>query len=66
MTLRILLPEDDITDAALIQGVLEAAHFVSDITRVQTRAEFLAALENGGIDLILADYHFLRLTAFPH
>ena len=54
--LRILLLEDSIQDAELIQELLEADHFVCDITRVQTRAEFVAALENGGIDLVLADY----------
>jgi signal transduction histidine kinase/CheY-like chemotaxis protein len=54
--LRILLLEDSIQDAELIQELLEADHFVCDVTRVQTRAEFLAALEDGGIDLILADY----------
>jgi CheY-like chemotaxis protein len=65
--LRILLLEDDATDAALIQELLEADHFVCEATRVQTRAEFLAALENGGIDLILADYQlpsFDGLSAF--
>ena len=54
--LRILLLEDSIEDAELIQDLLEADHFVCEVTRVQTRAEFLAALEDGGIDLILADY----------
>ncbi len=54
--LRILLLEDSIEDAALIQDLLEADHFVCEVTRVQTRAEFLAALEDSGIDLILADY----------
>ncbi|MGA7259831.1 MAG: response regulator [Stellaceae bacterium] len=54
--LSILLLEDSIQDAELIQELLEADHFVCDITRVQTRAEFVAALENGGIDLVLADY----------
>ena len=54
--LRILLLEDSIEDAELIQELLEADHFVCEVTRVQTRAEFLAALENGGIDLVLADY----------
>jgi PAS domain S-box-containing protein len=54
--LRILLLEDSIQDAELIQELLEADDFVCDATRVQTRAEFLAALENGGIDLVLADY----------
>jgi signal transduction histidine kinase/CheY-like chemotaxis protein len=54
--LSILLLEDSVQDAELIQELLEADHFVCDITRVQTRAEFVAALENGGIDLVLADY----------
>jgi signal transduction histidine kinase/CheY-like chemotaxis protein len=54
--LRILLLEDSIQDAELIQDLLEADHFVCEITRVQTRAEFVAGLEDGGIDLILADY----------
>jgi signal transduction histidine kinase/CheY-like chemotaxis protein len=54
--LRVLLLEDSIQDAELIQELLEANHFVCEVTRVQTRAEFLAALEDGGIDLILADY----------
>jgi PAS domain S-box-containing protein len=54
--LRILLLEDDLQDAKLIQDLLETDHFVCEITCVQTRAEFLAALKSGGIDLILADY----------
>src|ERR1700751_6150648 len=54
--LRILLLEDSIQDAELIQDLLEADHFVCEVTRVQTRAEFVAALEAGGFDLILADY----------
>jgi CheY-like chemotaxis protein len=59
--LRILLLEDSIEDAELIQELLEANDFVCDVTRVQTRAEFLAALEDRGIDLVLADY---RLPSF--
>jgi PAS domain S-box-containing protein len=54
--LRILLLEDDPQDAKLIQDLLEIDHFVCEITCVQTRPEFLAALKSGGIDLILADY----------
>ena len=54
--LRILLLEDDPQDAMLIQELLETDHFVCEITCVQTRAEFLAGLRRGGIDLILADY----------
>ena len=48
--------EDNTRDAELIQELLEADHFVFEVTRVQTRAEFVAGLENAGIDLILADY----------
>jgi signal transduction histidine kinase/CheY-like chemotaxis protein len=54
--LRILLLEDNTHDAELIQELLEGGHFVFEVTRVQTRAEFVASLENAGIDLILADY----------
>jgi PAS domain S-box-containing protein len=54
--LRILLLEDNPTDAELIRELLEADHFVCEITRVQTRAEFLVALENDATDLVLADY----------
>jgi signal transduction histidine kinase/CheY-like chemotaxis protein len=51
-----LLLEDNVHDAELIQELLEADHFVCDVTRVQTRAEFVAGLDDAGIDLILADY----------
>ena len=53
--LRILLLEDNSDDAGLIRETLEADHLVCEITRVQTRAEFLAALEDSGIDLILGN-----------
>jgi len=54
--LRILMLEDSVQDAELIQELLEAEDFVCEVTRVQTRAEFLAALEDRGFDLVLADY----------
>ena len=54
--LRILMLEDSVEDAELIQELLEAEHFVCEVTRVQTRAEFLAAVEDRGFDLVLADY----------
>jgi signal transduction histidine kinase/CheY-like chemotaxis protein len=53
--LRILLLEDSAHDAELIQELL-ADQFVCDVTCVQTRAEFIAGLQDTGIDLILADY----------
>jgi PAS domain S-box-containing protein len=55
-SLRILLLEDDARDAELIQELLEANHFVCEVIRVQTRAEFVAGLKTAGINLILADY----------
>jgi PAS domain S-box-containing protein len=54
--LRILLLEDNVHDAELIRELLEAHHFVCEVTRVQTRDEFVAGLANDGINLILADY----------
>src|SRR5579863_3312411 len=59
--LRILLLEDNLLDAELVQERLEADHLQPVLTRVQTRAEFLTALDDPRIDLILADY---KLPAF--
>ncbi|MGB7729819.1 MAG: PAS domain S-box protein [Candidatus Acidiferrum sp.] len=54
--LRILLVEDNPRDAELIQDLLEAADIACEATRVETRPAMLAAIEQGGLDLILADY----------
>src|ERR1017187_4357710 len=54
--LHILHLEDDPNDAALIQSTLEAGGITCTTTCVQTRGEFVAALEHGGIDLILSDF----------
>jgi signal transduction histidine kinase len=54
--LRILHLEDDPNDAALAQAALEAAGIACDHTRVETRADFSAALELGGMDVILSDF----------
>ena len=54
--LRILLLGDNSADAEMMRGLLEAVHFICEITRVQTRAEFVGALQYDGIDLILAAY----------
>ena len=62
--LHILLLEDDAGDAELIQGLLEAEHIVCKATRVQTRAEFVAALKDTGIDVILADYKLPSFDGF--
>jgi PAS domain S-box-containing protein len=54
--LRILSIEDDPKDAKLIQDLLETEDIVCEVTRVDSQAALLASLEQGGIDLILADY----------
>src|ERR1700731_3268515 len=54
--LRILSIEDDPKDAKLIQDLLETEDIACEVTRVDTQAALVASLEQGGIDLILADY----------
>jgi len=54
--LHILHLEDDPNDAALIQSTLEEGNIACAITRVQNHDDFVAALERGGIDLILSDF----------
>ena len=55
-SLRILSLEDDPHDADLIREQLEAENIACKITRVDTEATFRAALEQGEVDLVLADY----------
>ena len=54
--LHILHLEDSPEDAALVQSVLKQGGITCSITQVQTRAEFLAALKRGNVDLILSDF----------
>ncbi len=54
--LRILYLEDDPKDAELVQETLASDGIRCHITRVETEADFIASLEQGGFDLILADY----------
>jgi signal transduction histidine kinase len=54
--LRILYLEDDPKDAELVEETLETDGIGCRVTRVETKAEFIAALEKGSFDLILADY----------
>ena len=53
--LRLLLLEDDPNDAQIILRALRAAGYAPAYTRVQTEAEYAAALEPE-LDLILADF----------
>lgn len=54
--LQILHLEDEPKDAELVQTTLEAEGIACDLTRVETEAAFLHALELGGFHLVLADY----------
>jgi PAS domain S-box-containing protein len=54
--LRILQLEDDPKDAELVQETLATDGFACQATRVETKTDFIASLELGGFDLILADY----------
>src|SRR5271166_5581516 len=54
--LRILYLEDDPRDAELVQETLANDGINCHVTRVETEADFIAALEQGGFDLIFADY----------
>jgi PAS domain S-box-containing protein len=55
-TFRILDLEDDQLDAELIQANLAEGGIPCEITRVETREEFVAALKSGDFELILSDY----------
>nr|WP_275994145.1 PAS domain S-box protein [Argonema antarcticum] len=48
--------EDSLLDAELIHANLSDAGIDCELVRVETRADFVAALEKGSFDLILADY----------
>lgn len=54
--LNVLHLEDDPDDASLIQSTLEAEGIACATTCVQTRDDFISALERGGIDLVLSDF----------
>src|SRR5271169_2137570 len=64
LPLRILHLEDDPNDAALVQSVLEADGISCTGICVQNRADFVAALERGGIDLVLSDYSLPSFNGF--
>ncbi len=60
-SLRILYLEDDRNDVELVRAALEGEGFGCDVTNVETRTDFIAALEKDAFDIILADY---RLPSF--
>jgi len=54
--LRILLLEDSLLDTELIQELLTASGIDYELRGVETRSDFLRALEQDTFDLILSDY----------
>ncbi|PYJ86557.1 MAG: hybrid sensor histidine kinase/response regulator [Verrucomicrobia bacterium] len=54
--LRILHLEDDVMDTDLLRALLEMDKIVAEVERVETREQFLRALEAGGYDLVISDY----------
>jgi signal transduction histidine kinase len=54
--LRILILEDCPLDAELVGARLSEGGIGCELVRVQSRDAFAAALEEGGVDLILSDY----------
>ena len=54
--LRILSLEDNPKDTELIQNLLKEEGLQCDLRRVETEDEFVSALDQPGLDLILADY----------
>ncbi len=54
--LRFLLLEDSLLDAELTQAMLAEGGIDCELVRVESRAEFLAAISTQVFDLILADY----------
>jgi two-component system cell cycle sensor histidine kinase/response regulator CckA len=52
----ILHLEHDANDVELVQAALENQGIDCQITQIQTKGDYVSALEGGGIDLILSDY----------
>ncbi len=56
-SLRVLLVEDVLTDAQLEEFELRRHHADLEILRVETRSDFLHALETFFPDIVLSDFH---------
>jgi len=55
-SVRILYLEDDRNDVELVRAKLEDEGLACNVIPVETQADFIAALNNYGFDVILADY----------
>jgi DNA-binding NtrC family response regulator len=56
LPLRVLYLETDIRDAELVKDSLAAHGIICQVRRVETETDFCAALDEGGFEIILADY----------
>ena len=56
MPLKVLHVEDNPADAELVHSLLESESITCAVRRVQTRADFEAALKEDGFDLIISDF----------
>lgn len=63
--LKILHLEDNPDDAELIRSMLMKEGIVCDVVRVENQRDFLTALEQGQIDLVLSDYSLPSLDGIP-
>lgn len=62
-SLRVLYLEDEKNDVELVQAKLEEGGFSCAVINVETRRDFISALEKNVFDIILADYKLPPLTA---
>jgi PAS domain S-box-containing protein len=62
--LQVLILEDNPSDAELVQQLLDADNITNESRRVQTRPEFVEALQAPDLDLILADYSLPTFDGF--
>jgi PAS domain S-box-containing protein len=56
LPLHVLYLEDDVREAALVQDTLAEHGVTCQIRWVETQAQFIAALDEGGFEVILANY----------
>jgi diguanylate cyclase (GGDEF)-like protein/PAS domain S-box-containing protein len=63
-TLNILHLEDDKQDTELVEALLLAEGIQCALMQVETQADFTAAIERGGIDLIIADFTLPSFDGF--
>jgi CheY-like chemotaxis protein len=56
LPLHVLYLEDEVRDAELVQDTLMTHGITCEIRRVETETDFVAALDEGGFEVILANY----------